>query len=66
MKPFEDCLSFIEDYLGIQLFSYQKEVLKMVYDNKPYYYLPARGSGLTTFRKAMMLLEELKKGAKSK
>ena len=58
---FEDCLTFIEDNLGIQLLTWQKEVLRAIYENKPYYYRPARGMGISTLEKAVILLAEFKK-----
>ena len=61
-KPtFEDCLTFIENELGIQLLDCQKCILQKMYENKQYYFGPARRIGITTLDKAMILLEELKK-----
>lgn len=61
MKTFEDCLFFIENTLGIYLLSWQKEVLQKMYENKPFYYRPCRGIGLTTLEKAAILMIEFKK-----
>ena len=62
MKTFEDCLIFIENQLGAPLLIWQKEVLRMIYENKPdCYRLPGRGCGRTVFKKAAKLLEEIKK-----
>ena len=58
---FEGHLSFIENELSIKLLDWQKEVLQKIYENNPYYFRPARGIGITTLNKAMILLEELKK-----
>lgn len=61
MKTFEVCLSFIENELGVQLLAWQKEALQHMYENKPYYFIPGRGGGLTMFNKAQILLEVYKK-----
>ena len=61
MKTFENFLIFVEDNLGIQLLSWQKDVLQDMYENRPVYYRPARGIGMTTLEKAVLLLEEFKK-----
>lgn len=62
VKTFEDCLSFIENQLGVQLLAWQKEALQKIYENELYYYIPGgRGCGKTTFVKAAQLLEEIKK-----
>ena len=58
-KTFEDCVVFIENQLGLCLLAWQKESLRMIYENKPCYFLPGRGCGLTVFNKAAKLLEEL-------
>jgi hypothetical protein len=60
-KTYEDCLNFIEDNLGIQLRCWQKEVLRTIYENNPFYYRPASGVGITTLEEAVLLLEEFKK-----
>ena len=60
MKTFEDCLSFIENELGLQLLSCQKEMLQKLYENEHYYFLPGRAYGIETFLKAAKLLEEMK------
>ena len=59
--PFEDYLSFIEDSLGIQLLSYQKEMLQKLYENKYYYFLPYKDYGKTILLTTAKLLEEMKK-----
>ena len=61
METFDGCLSFIEDYLGIKLLAWQKDVLQDMYENRPVYYRPARGIGMTTLEKAVLLLTEFKK-----
>lgn len=62
MKTCEDCLDFIENQLGIHLLTWQKEALRMIYENNPCEYrLPGRGCGRTVFKKATKLLEEMKK-----
>ena len=67
MKTFEDYLAFIENQLGIYLLSWQKEALRIAYENKPYYYIsPGRFCGRTVFKKATKLLEEIKKGETTK
>lgn len=58
---FEDALTFIENELGIQLLYWQQWALQKMYENHPYYFIPARGIGITTLNKAMILLEEFKK-----
>ena len=60
-KSFDGCIAFIEDELNIHLLSWQKEMLRHIYENKPYYFMPGRGCGLTTFNKAHILLEVYKK-----
>jgi hypothetical protein len=60
-KTFEDCLSFIENELGLQLLTCQKEMLQKLYENEYYYFLPGRAYGRETFLKAAELLEEIKK-----
>lgn len=62
MKAFEDCLAFIEDQLGVYLLDWQKESLRMIYENKSYYFISGgRCCGRTIFKKAAELLEEMKK-----
>ena len=61
MKTFEDCIVLIEHELGFPLLTWQKDVLQNIYENKPYYYRPARGMGMTTLEKAALLLAILKK-----
>ena len=61
MKTFEDCLTFIENELGIYLLAWQKEALRAIYEDRPYYYRPARGIGMTTLDKAVVLLAEFTK-----
>ena len=58
---FEDYLYFIENELGISMLYWQKECLRMIYENKPYDIPGGRGCGRTVFKKAAKLLEELKK-----
>ena len=60
MKTFEDCLIFIENELGFPLLAWQKEVLRAIYEDRPYYYRPARGIGMTTLDKAVILLAAFK------
>ena len=57
---FEDCIDFIENKLGLQLLTYQKEFLRQMYEGKTYYHLPFR-SGKTIFIEAAKILEEFKK-----
>ena len=42
LTTFENYLTFIENELNVQLLPYQKEILKMVYEGKQFYYTPAR------------------------
>ena len=39
MKEFEDCLAYIEHQLGIQLFGWQKEVLKRYMKTKKWLFV---------------------------
>lgn len=59
-RTYEDFLFFAENQLGIRFLEWQKDVLRKVYENKPLYYRPARGIGMTTLEKAVMLLEVFK------
>lgn len=61
MKAFEECFTFIENHIGIKLLAWQKDVLQDMYKNRPVYYRPARGIGMTTLEKAVLLLTEFKK-----
>lgn len=61
MKTFEDCLAFIENQLGVHLLLWQKEALRLIYENKRFYLIPNTRGGKTTFVKAAQLLEEIKK-----
>ena len=61
MSNFEDCLEYIECQLNLRLLDYQREVLRMVYENKCLYYIPSRHFGRTHLMRAAKLLEELLK-----
>lgn len=61
MKTFEDCLTFIENKLGLQLLDCQKEMLQKLYENEHYYFLPGRDYGRIIFLTAAKLLGEMKK-----
>lgn len=61
MDRFEEYLNLIENELGIKLLAWQKDVLQDMYENRPVYYRPARGIGMTTLEKAVLLLTEFKK-----
>lgn len=60
-KTFEDYLYFIERQLGLQLLSYQKEMLRKLYENEHYYFLPGGTYGRETYLNAAKLLDEMKK-----
>jgi len=61
MKTFEDCLVFIENQLGLQLFDCQKDFLKKLYENKNYITIYGRHSDKMILRYAIMLMEIYKK-----
>ena len=61
MRTVEDCLTFIEDELGLQLLDVQKEMLYKLWKDKPYYYYPNKCCGFSTLNSARILLEILKK-----
>lgn len=60
MKTFEDCLDFIENKLGCQLLSCQKEFLRQIYERKTYYWLPFRSGKQLTIEAAKLLVELMK------
>lgn len=61
MKTFEGCLAFIENQLGVQLFDFQKDFLKKLYENENYITIYGRHSGKMILRYAIMLMEIYKK-----
>lgn len=61
MDTFKEYLTLIENELGIKLLAWQKDALQDMYENRPVYYRPARGIGMTTLEKAVLLLTEFKK-----
>jgi hypothetical protein len=56
---FEDYLSFIEDKLGLQLLSWQKDFLQKMYNGEYDCYMSGRGIGKTVAYKAGEILKEL-------
>lgn len=56
-----DKIEFIEKYFGIELFDYQKEVIKKLLDedllNPQLYILPARHCGRTNYKLLEAILE---------
>jgi hypothetical protein len=58
---FEACLLFIEDKLGVQLMSCQKDMLKKMYDNEFIYYIPGRMTYKRVFLQGLEILKELMK-----
>lgn len=59
-KTFEECIILIEHLLGIHLLSWQEEILRAIYEDRPIYYRPARGVGITTLDQAIFALMLLK------
>ena len=57
---FEEYIMIIERWLGIHLLYWQKEVLRAIYEDRPFYYRPARGIGITTLEQAAIILMLLK------
>ena len=57
---FEEYVILIERWLGIHLRYHQKEVLRAIYEEKPFYYRSARGVDMTTLEQAVILLMLLK------
>ena len=57
-KSFEDCLTFIEDQLGLQLLAYQKEILQKMCDGKQYYFIPMLPGVRRTYLYGLKLLLE--------
>ena len=61
-SSFEDFLAYAEQQFGIQFLAWQKEILKMIYENKQgCYCMMRRRCGMTMLREAAELLEEIKK-----
>ncbi len=59
-KPtFEGCLDFIEDKLGIQLLSWQKDFLQKIYNGEYGCYMLGRGTGKRVAYEAGKILKEL-------
>ena len=56
---FEDCLDFIEDKLGLQLLSWQKDFLQKMYNCEYVCYMPGRGIGKEIAYEAGEILKEL-------
>lgn len=58
METFEDYISYIEDELGVQLLTWQKEAL-YYYCKHPYAYIYVpKASGRTILKRAIKLLDE--------
>lgn len=58
---FRECVILIEKQLGLRLLDWQIDALQMMYENEPFYCYPRnRGCGITLFKKAAKLLEEIK------
>ena len=59
-KPtFEGCLDFIENKLGIQLLSWQRDFLQKIYNGEYAYYMLGRGTGKKVAFEAQKILKEL-------
>lgn len=56
---FEDCLSFIEDKLGLKLLSWQKDFLQKIYNGEYGRYMSGRGTGKKVAYEAQKILKEL-------
>ena len=56
---FEDCLSFIEDKLGVQLLSWQKDLLQRTYNGEYGFYITGRSYGGLIAYEATKMLKEL-------
>ena len=62
-KPYEDYIAFIENQLGIQLLTYQKEFLQKMCDGNQYYFIPVLlGIRRTYLDGLKLLLETMTKG----
>ena len=57
-KSFEDCLDFIENKLGLELWGCQKALLRKQYENPNYYYCANRFHGLHMVYQTMQILKE--------
>ena len=60
-KTFEAYLAFIEDELGLQLLSYQKEMLRKLYEKPNLYIIWPPSYGRTYFNIMFELHKELMK-----
>ena len=58
MKSFEECIDFIENTMGLELWESQKALLHKQYECKHYYYSPSRMQGLHILYQAMQILKE--------
>lgn len=58
-KTFEDCIDYIENKFGCQLYDWQKQVLRNEYDGKHYFYNFARMSGKYVLLEATLILKSL-------
>ena len=59
MRSFEDCIDFIENKLGIQLFDCQKEIIRRIYENPNLYIALPRLHGRYQDLQVLMLFYEL-------
>lgn len=55
---FEECLDFIENKMGLELWESQKVLLRKQYENPNYYYCTNRFYGLHMVYQAMQILKE--------
>jgi hypothetical protein len=57
-KPFEEYLGFIETQMSIELWEWQKTILREHYENPKYYYCSNRWSDIHWCYEALRLLSE--------
>lgn len=57
---FENYMEAIESELNVRLLPHQKEILQMVYEGKPVYYMPARCRDKHILSLSLALLLSLK------
>ena len=63
-RPFKDYLTLIENELGVQLFCWQKDALRHIYDGNLGHLCFGRQCGITLLTKAaLMLYEEMERDA---
>lgn len=55
-KDFEYYIFTIEDFLGIKLLNYQKDILKRIYNGKKSIFIPSRGAGLRILNEAIQIM----------